>query len=152
MTTFNTIVLSHVNTKVLEIENILVSNIGMTFSERVALARKHAKLSQEELANRIGCSQGLISKIERGDQDETGLIVKIANVTGVNPTWLDSGEGEMLDQNNFYLTPEMKAHLAVLQELPEYARTEVIRDAIKTAELITKATTAATKSNGTEHK
>jgi transcriptional regulator with XRE-family HTH domain len=58
-----------------------------------------------------------------------------------------------LDQQNSYsnkdnLTPDLIAHLKVMQQLPDYARTEVMRDAIKTAELINKATELA-KHNGT---
>lgn len=136
---FNTIVLPHVNTTVLEKANILVLNSCMKLGQRIAIARKHAKLSQEELALRVGCTQGLISKLERGDQDETGLIVKIAKETGVNPIWLDSEEGTFESQNNYPISTELEYHLKVMQNLPDYARTEVIRDAIKTAELIKRA-------------
>lgn len=147
MRLFNTIVLSHVNTGVLGFYKKTGFNQFMKFRERLILARKTAKLSQEELALKIGCSQGLISKLERGDQEETGLIVKIAKATGVNPFWLDSGDGDMIT-GNFKYNKEMEMHLKVMQQLPDYARTEVIRDAIKTAELITKAK-ADTKTNGT---
>jgi len=53
------------------------------------------------------------------------------------------------NSDNVHLTPELIAHLKVMQQLPDYARTEVIRDAIKTVELISKAQ-AATKGNGTQ--
>lgn len=85
----------------------MVLNAKMVIGERFKLARKHAKLSQEELALAVGCTQGLISKIERGDQDATGLIVKIAEACGVSAKWLALGQGEMLDETKY---PRYKAN------------------------------------------
>ncbi len=64
-----TIVISPVNTLVLDNENILRFNYFMKLSERLKRARAHAKISQEELALRLNASQSLISKIERGEQE-----------------------------------------------------------------------------------
>lgn len=144
MKQFNTIVVSDVNTLVLEKNTISVLNRAMKFSERLKLARKHAKLSQEELALIVGCSQGAISKIERGDQEESTLVVKFAVACGINPVWLDTGDGEMI-ASQVNLSPQMQTHLRVLQQLPDYALEEVIRDAIKTAELIEKAQANTTR-------
>lgn len=119
----------------------------MNFSERLKISRKYAKLSQEELALRTGCSQGVISKIERGDQEESTLVVKFALACQVNPIWLDSGDGEM-EQTYVPLTQKIQTHLQVLQLLPDYAQEEVIRDAIKTAELIEKAQATPAKKSG----
>lgn len=126
----------------------------MEMRQRLKLARKHAGLTQVELAERLKgiITQQSLSQLETGEVAGSAYIVQIAQACSVSPVWLATGEGEMLEQQNTYLSPEMQAHLKVLQELPEYARTEVIRDAIKTAELVTKATTAANKNNGTEHK
>lgn len=138
MSQFNTIVVSNVNTSVLENNSILVLNRNMKLSDRLKKARKYAKLSQEELALAVGCSQGAVSKIERGDQEESALVVKFALACGVNPVWLDTGNGEM-EATELNLSPQMQAHIKVLQQLPDYALEEVIRDAIKTSELIEKA-------------
>lgn len=144
MKQFNTIVVSPVNTSVLENNSILVLNPNMKFSDRLKQARKHAKLSQEELALAVGCSQGAVSKIERGDQEESALVVKFAVACGVNPVWLDTGNGEMV-ATELNLSPQMQTHIKVLQQLPDYAVEEVIRDAIKTSELIEKAQANPTK-------
>lgn len=78
------------------------------------------------------------------------ILIDLSDEWNFRLKYVKDGDGEMFNQN-YILSNELKQHMMVLQELPEYARTEVIRDAIKTAELITKATTAA-KGNGTEHK
>lgn len=133
--------------------NFLNSNLAvMSIGKRLKLARKHANLTQVELADKLKgiTTQQNISLLENEITTGTEYIVHLAKACGVSAEWLAIGEGEMLIQNNLYLTPDMHAHLKVLQDLPDYARTEVIRDAIKTAELITKATTEA-KGNGTKH-
>lgn len=141
-----TIVISPVNTLVLDNENILRFNYFMKLSERLKRARAHAKISQEELALRLNASQSLISKIERGEQEETTLIVKIAKICGVSIDWMDSGEGEMLPVT--YRGDERLETLhKIAQQLPDYALDEVIRDAIKTTELIARA---KSEKNGTE--
>lgn len=65
---------------------------------RVKQARKHAKLTQVELAKAIDTSQGAISDLENGRNESSTNLVQMAKVMGVNPTWLATGEGEMLDQ------------------------------------------------------
>jgi CI repressor-like protein len=77
------------------------------------------------------------------------ILIELCDEWNFRLKYVKDGEGEMFAEN-YSLTNELKQHLKVLQNLPEYARTEVIRDAIKTAELITKATTEA-KGNGTKH-
>jgi transcriptional regulator with XRE-family HTH domain len=122
----NTTVFVVSNTTVLEKGNILVFNSSMKFSERLKLARKHADLSQEELADAIGVTQGLISKIERGDQEESAYVVKMARICGVRPEWLDDGSGEMTD--GLYVESEkIKKAVLLMQELPEYALDEAIK-------------------------
>ena len=122
----NTTVLCKYNTLVLENASSLVLNVFMKFSERVKKARLHAQLSQEELALAVGLTQGLISKIERGDQEETASVVKIARACGVRPEWLDDGSGEMTD--GLYVESEkIKAAVLLMQDLPDYALDEAIK-------------------------
>jgi transcriptional regulator with XRE-family HTH domain len=109
----------------------------MSIGKRILERRLVLSLSQEELALRVGCSQDLISKLENGKRNKTSLILKFAEVLEVEAKWLETGEE--ISNSGLYLTPELKAHIKVLQDLPDYARTEVIRDAIKTAELVAKA-------------
>lgn len=141
MSLFNTIVLSHVNTKVLDFQNNLRFNTRMTFAERFIKARHHAQLSQTELALRLGCTQGLISKIERGDQNETALIVKMANLCKVNPFWLDSGDGAMIEP--LYNLSNQQSHvLKAMQNMDEYQQTVLTK--------ITNSLVEPEKPNGTK--
>lgn len=122
---------------------------SMNLGDRLKLARAFAKLTQPELSEKVGglISQQAISLLERNINTESAYVVQLAVACGVNPVWLATGTGEMIE-HHYSLTPEMENHLKVMESLPDYARTEVIRDAIKTHELIDKATSAA-KSNGT---
>lgn len=120
----------------------------MKYGERLKAARSSAGLSQAALADLVKISQANISKLEVGDATGSEFTVQFARACNVDAEWLATGEGEM-QKHQYNVSNEMIAHLSVMQQLPEYARTEVIRDAIKTAELIAKATSAA-KHNGTQ--
>lgn len=122
-----TIVLSKNNTPVLVCNQNLFLNLGMKLSERVKAARNYAELSQEELALAVGCTQGLISKIERGDQEETALIVKIARACNVNADWLEDETGPM--EKNFYPAPDSieQKVLAVMQPMSDYQKVQYLR-------------------------
>lgn len=66
------------------------------YGERVYLARKHAKLSQPELARRVGLSQSTLSGLETKGQG-SAKSSNIAEVCGVRVQWLVDGKGPMLD-------------------------------------------------------
>lgn len=51
-------------------------------SSRVRQARKDAKLTQEELAGRIGADQSTVSRVETGRDVGTILLTKIGEATG----------------------------------------------------------------------
>ncbi|OQR30630.1 Cro/Cl family transcriptional regulator [Pseudomonas sp. Bc-h] len=79
----------------------------MELKDRLKQARKHANLTQSELAERAGIKQASISEIERGLTRTSGYLVKLATILGVNPVWLSEGIGSMLsgDQSNVELGP-----------------------------------------------
>lgn len=68
----------------------------MKYQDRVKLARRHARLTQGELADRVGIKQASISDLERGKSAASTHSTKIAHACGVNPLWLSEGIGEML--------------------------------------------------------
>lgn len=70
----------------------------MEFKDRLKAARKHAGLNQTELASRSGMTQTSISDLERGKSQSSSFVAQIAQVCGVSPMWLASGEGSMLPQ------------------------------------------------------
>ncbi|NNA76728.1 helix-turn-helix transcriptional regulator [Pseudomonas lactis] len=68
----------------------------MELKDRLKQARKHARITQADLAARAGIKQASISEIERGLTRTSGHIVKLATVCGVDPAWLSEGIGQML--------------------------------------------------------
>jgi transcriptional regulator with XRE-family HTH domain len=126
----------------------------MSIGNRLKIARKHAGLSQIDLVAKLNglMSQQNISQLESGTNKGTEYVVQLAMACNVSPEWLAMGTGEMIKTTAYDLPPELLAHLKVLQELPDYARTEVIRAGIKTAELIATSAAGATKGTGTADK
>lgn len=68
----------------------------MELKDRIKAARKHANLSQVQLAQAAGVTQTSISDLERGKSRATSFATQIASACGVNPSWLAEGQGEML--------------------------------------------------------
>lgn len=64
------------------------------FGQRIKQARKHAKLTQEQLAKAIGMSQGSLSEAEKVGLSST-YTVQIAKACGVSANWLATGVGHM---------------------------------------------------------
>ena len=65
---------------------------------KVKLIRKELKLTQEQLAQRLGIGKAALSMIETG---KCGLSTRNRNILvqdlNVNPDWLDTGHGEMFN-------------------------------------------------------
>ena len=91
----------------------------MKFGDRLELARKSAKLTQEELAKKSGVQQGTISKIERGDADSSTFTVQLAIACGVRPEWLAIEDGSMTGSPFQVRQPEAKYEVKdqVLEDL-----------------------------------
>lgn len=73
---------------------------GMELKDRIKAARRHAKLSQVQLAAASGITQASISDLERGKSLATSHCVQIAVACGASPTWLSDGSGEMLEESS----------------------------------------------------
>jgi len=67
----------------------------MELKDRLKQARKHAGLTQVELADRAGIKQASVSEIERGLTRTSGYLVKFATICKVSPVWLSEGVGDM---------------------------------------------------------
>ncbi|WP_122583217.1 LexA family protein [Pseudomonas viridiflava] len=68
---------------------------AMELKDRLKQARKHAQLTQAELAERAGIKQASVSEIERGLTRTSGYLVKFATICQVDPVWLSEGTGSM---------------------------------------------------------
>ncbi len=64
-----------------------------TLADRLKHGRIAAGLSQEALAAECGVSQTTVSKIERGESEETRKAHLLAAACGVSTTWLITGRG-----------------------------------------------------------
>jgi phage repressor protein C with HTH and peptisase S24 domain len=67
----------------------------MEFKDRLKIARKHARLTQIELAHKVGLDQTSISNLERGKSQGSNFTAQIASACGVSAIWLADGKGEM---------------------------------------------------------
>lgn len=130
-----------------EINTMLLMKHPSFIRLREVMEALKIKLSDADLARKFNVpDQNVNNWKNRGIPSH--ILIELSDEWKFRLKYVKDGDGQMFDQN-INLTNELKTHLMVMQELPEYARTEVIRDAIKTAELITKATTAA-KENGSK--
>lgn len=127
----------------------------MNFGERLKQARRHAGLTQQELAEKSYVKQGTISKIERGDTDSSTFTVQLSTACGVRSEWLAVGDGEMLNivsattQEEEVLkmikkNPALLRLLKVAEPLAEYQ----IDSLVSTSTAFVKSTEA--KNNGTK--
>lgn len=123
----------------------------MTYGERLEKALKHANLTQAALAAIVGVdqdgkprvTQANISKIITNPKN-TGSkhTSRFARACGVSEDWLAYEEGEMVD--GLYVHDERLKHaLLIMQQMPEYAVDDAIKELDQMAQLIKKATAAA---------
>jgi transcriptional regulator with XRE-family HTH domain len=114
----------------------------MALGKRIKELRESKGLSQDALANLTNgaVSQGAISALEKRDSQSSRHTPALAAALGVSAN-------ELHGTDNYELNPKIKHLLKVAQNLPDYAIDEVIRDALKTAELIARA---KSEKNGTD--
>lgn len=86
------------------------------FAARLREARKHAGLTQPQLAQKVGISQGTLGEAETKAVG-SAYTVQLALACGVRPEWLATGEGDMTERNALPFTDELRARL--MQEPPE---------------------------------
>lgn len=106
----------------------------MALGKRIRELREAKGLSQDELAQLTNglVSQGAISALEKRDSTTSKHTSALAKALKVSLVELHGG-------GDYELNPKLAHLMKVAQNLPDYAIDEVIRDAIKTAELIANA-------------
>lgn len=65
-----------------------------TYGKRLRSARKAAKLTQKQLADKVGLTQATISELENDEYDGSAKTPSIADVLGVGALWLADGKGD----------------------------------------------------------
>lgn len=96
-----TTVFRKVNTRVVCNLNTFVLNsvtMKLNYGDRLRTARKHRKLSQNQLAELSGVGQGTISKIERGEQGDSAANIKLAMALDISPVWLSEGDARFVPE------------------------------------------------------
>ncbi len=84
-----------------------LSRMSTDFGKRIKAARKHADLTQVELSKAIGIKQSSLSHLESTAFCSTHT-TQIAKACKVDPNWLATGEGEMLQRT----TPDQAVAIA----------------------------------------
>lgn len=70
----------------------------MEYKDRIKAARRHAKLTQVQLAKLVGIDQASISDLERGRSARSSYNASIAKACGVSAIWIESGAGQMIGE------------------------------------------------------
>lgn len=110
----------------------------MKYGERLRTARNHAKLTQQQLADKINnvCTQENISKLERSDATGSEFTAQFAEACGVRAMWLAEEIGEMIQSEQKQRDPRIEHVLKVMESLPPYAVDAGVREIDSLAELV----------------
>ncbi len=104
----------------------------MNISDRLALVRGHAMVSQTEFANELGVSLRTYQSYEKENKDfPSSVAAKLFEKFGINLHWLFTGEGAMLEQNL-----EEAIEAAVIETRNFCIQNDVVLDLDKEARLI----------------
>ena len=80
-------------------------------ANRVKTLRKNEKLTQMEFGKKLFVSNSYVSKIEKGREEPTDMLVKLITYEfGVSWAWLTSGEGEMYIARKSMKKPKVSEH------------------------------------------
>ena len=90
---------------------------------KIKLIRKELKLTQEQLAQRLGIGKAALSMIETG---KCGLSTRNKNILvqdlNVNPDWLDTGKGDMFNAEPDYTAFRLRSDNSLpMQSVPLYS-------------------------------
>ena len=90
---------------------------------RVKLIRKELKMTQEQLAQRLGIGKAALSMIETG---KCGLSTRNKNILvqdlNVNPAWIETGEGNMFNADPALDSFKLKSDNTLpMQSVPLYS-------------------------------
>ena len=90
---------------------------------RVKLIRKELKMTQEQLAQRLGIGKAALSMIETG---KCGLSTRNKNILvqdlNVNPDWIETGEGNMFNADHALNSFKLKSDNSLpMQSVPLYS-------------------------------
>ncbi|MDX5665603.1 helix-turn-helix transcriptional regulator, partial [Clostridioides difficile] len=94
----------------LRVYNIFISNVRRLtmhniVGENIKKLRKELNLTQGEFAKKLDVTNGLISKIEKGQNATDRFINQVCTEFNVNESWLKTGQGKLFKEvEDFELT------------------------------------------------
>jgi len=93
-----------------------------TLSERIKARRKDLKMTQGDVAKRIGISRVSYTQWELGETNPNGEnLLKVAQVLSCTPDWIVSGKGSLNDiHENVEAAPRLKGLVPVINEVHEH--------------------------------
>lgn len=95
-------------------------------NERLKQMRKHFKITQKELAEKIGISKRSIEMYESGDRDIPSMTAKeISRVFGISYEWLAFGDGEMFAENDDNVAQAIVD--AIMPDATDFAKDVLVR-------------------------
>lgn len=107
-------------------------NRNEKFSKRLNQAMQNCNIRPVDLANKLGISEGTISRYRNGDgTPRNDRLQKISNILKVNPMWLLGFEDnpdviEITENKKIELTPEQEKVLNLLDYLNDLGVRKVI--------------------------
>lgn len=105
------------------------SILGMEYGERLKAARRHARITQQQLADRMDnvVTQAAISYLENSDATGSEYTVQFALACGVSPAWLASEQGDMLEIAYTVHDPDLIRAVKAMEPMGSETRYEIIR-------------------------
>lgn len=112
---------------------------GMSIGARFRQLRQSNQLTQDAIGSLCEVSKGMVSQWESDDGiPSSERIMLLRKRLHFSVDWLLTGEGEMVD--GLYVQDEkLKRALQLLQELPDYAVDQAVKDIASITELVKKA-------------
>ncbi len=87
-----------------------------TFGCRLKLARKNAKLSQNEVCLKTGIKQGTLSELENDVSLKSTYTIALADLYKVNASWLATGKGQKeLPKNEIFSLSKPRRNAVVIE-------------------------------------
>jgi len=95
--------------------------------DRILSLRKKMVLSQQEIANAIGCSKAQLSRYEaKGVQPPADIIRKLADYFNVSTDFLIKGDGDKIAQQSIH-NNELLNQFKRISDLPEKEQKTILQ-------------------------
>lgn len=103
------------------------NNSIATIGERIKHVRKLRKLSQAELGEILGLTQGFIGHIESGrNQPSIKFVERMAKAVNCNTMWLATGSGNVENDPDYVITYSDNIHVGEIK--PVYSKHESLKE------------------------